>query len=70
MVATDGEMKGLTVLTLLILIAATALAYAHTDVSAVVSAASAPDWPGEPAMLLLSGSALLALGGAVRRYTF
>ena len=69
MVATDWDMKALTVLTLVILIAATALAYGHSEVAAVVSA-SAPEWPGEPTMLLLSGSALLGLAGAVRRCTF
>jgi|SRR5687767_3685903 len=67
MVVTDGEMKGLLVITLMILAAATALAYGHGDVSAAMAASS---WPGEPATLLVSGSALLGAAGALRRYAF
>lgn len=59
-------MKGLLVLTLMTLAAATALAYGHVEVA---SAMATPDWPNEPATLLLSGSALLGVAGALRRYT-
>lgn len=64
----DREMKGLLVLTLMLMaLAATAFAYGPTEMAAAVSV---PDWPGEPAALLLSGSALLGVAGAVRRFTF
>jgi hypothetical protein len=63
----DGEMKGLLVITLMILLTATAIAYGHADMGSVVAETI---WPGEPATLLLSGSALLVLGGALRRCTF
>ncbi len=60
-------MKGLLVIALTLLAAATALAYGHTDIGM-----SGPEawWPGEPAALLMSGSALLGVAGALRRYTF
>ena len=60
-------MKGLLVLTLTTLAAATALAYGQSEVATAVVA---PAWPGEPATLLLSGSALIGVAGALRRYTF
>jgi hypothetical protein len=60
-------MKGLLVILIMTLAAATALAYGHADVAAAVSDAT---WPGEPISLLLSGGALLGLGGLVRRYPF
>lgn len=66
-VALDGEMKGLLVLTLTALAAATALAYGTADVAAAVSN---PAWPGEPTALLLSGSVLIGAAGALRRCTF
>lgn len=50
---------------LALVVAATALAYGRGDVAeTIVSHASAAN---EPAALLLSGSALLALAGALRR---
>jgi hypothetical protein len=52
--------------------AATALAFGHStmtaDVTAVASQAAAGS--GEPAFMLLSGSALLGLAGALKRFTF
>jgi hypothetical protein len=63
----DGEMKGLLVITLTLLAAATALAYGHSEMATLVTESS---WPGEPATLLLSGSALLGVAGALRRITF
>lgn len=61
-------MKGLLVLTCGGLVAATALVYGHADVAVAFDAASL--WPGEPATLLLSGSALIGAATALRRYTF
>lgn len=61
-------MKVPLVLVIVLVAAATALAYGHAGVSAGVSAvASHASQPTEPAVLLLSGGALLGLGGAVRR---
>lgn len=63
-------MKALFILAFVLAVAATAFAYGHGGVAAGVTAvASAAPHPREPAMLLISGSALLALAGAVRRYT-
>ena len=67
--ALDGEMKGLLVITLMLLAAATALAYGHSEMATLVTESSW-SWPGEPATLLLSGSALLGVAGALRRITF
>jgi hypothetical protein len=64
--ALDWEMKVLLVLVLMLVAAATALAYGHTGVSAGVTAVAARAI-NEPIALLLSGSALLGLAGAVRR---
>ena len=70
-VATVGTMKALVVLVLVILAAATAVAYARTDIAAgmtaVVFHTSQTD---EPIALLLSGSALIGLAGALRRFAF
>jgi len=61
-------MRAFLVLAIVLVAAATALAYGHAGVSASVSAvASHASQPTEPAVLLLSGSALLGLAGAVRR---
>jgi hypothetical protein len=61
----DREMKALFVLLLVLLAAATVVAYSRADVmTAVVSHTSSAS---EPTALLLSGSALLGLAGAVRR---
>ena len=51
---------------------ATALAYGHSTVTAGVTAVAAQAAAGtsEPAAMLLSGSALLGLAGAVKRLTF
>lgn len=59
-------MKGLLILTCGGLMAATALVYGQTEMSAALSGVSY--WPGEPGLLLLSGSALLGAAGALRRY--
>ena len=67
LMAMDREMKGFLVITVVTLAAATAVAYGHADLSA---AAVNGWWPGEPASLLLSGGALLGLGGLLRRYAF
>jgi len=52
--------------------AATALAYGHSVVTAGVSvvATQAATGTSEPAIMLLSGSALLGLAGALKRLTF
>ena len=62
-------MKAFLVLLGVIAAAATALAFGHADVSAGVNAV-ASQVTTEPTALLLSGSALLGLAGAVRRLTF
>ena len=51
---------------------ATALAFGSSDVTTGVAAAAAGAMAvsGEPAAMLLSGSALLGLAGAVKRFTF
>lgn len=65
-------MKVLLVVVLVLLVTATALAFGPDMVNAGVGAAAAhaADSTGEPAALLISGSALLALAGAVKRLTF
>ena len=69
MMATGCEMKALLVLVLTVAAAATAFAYGHTDVAtSVFVAVAASSRPTEPTTLLISGSALLALGGALRRF--
>jgi hypothetical protein len=51
--------------------AATALAFGHSTMTASVTVASqAAAGSGEPAFMLLSGSALLGLAGALKRFTF
>ena len=60
-------MKASLVLILTAAAAATALAYGPADMAAAVAA---PAWPGEPTALLLSGSALIGVAGALRRCTF
>ena len=61
-------MKALAVLVFVLLAAATALAYGHGGLTAGVSVATSHGLrPTEPGMLLLSGSALIAAAGLVRR---
>lgn len=69
-VATDGEMKVVLVLAIVLLGAATALAYGRADVAAgvtVVVAQTTHMVVSEPATLLISGGLLLVLASAVRR---
>jgi hypothetical protein len=64
-------MKVLLVLTLMLLAAATALAYGAADMAAGMSAAVAHTSEvamTEPATMLVSGGLLLVLAGAVRRF--
>jgi hypothetical protein len=52
---------------------ATALAFGHSTVTAgmaAVASQAAAGTTSEPAAMLLSGSALLGLAGAVKRFTF
>jgi hypothetical protein len=62
-------MKVLLVFVIVLIAAATALAYGHAGVTAGVSAV-ASHASTEPTALLLSGSALLGIAGAVRRLPF
>ena len=64
-------MKVVLVLIFVLLAAATALALSSRTVATSVTAAAvhAVDRTGEPATLLLSGSLLLGLAGAVKRFT-
>jgi hypothetical protein len=59
-------MKVILVLVLMLVAAATALAYGHPSVSEGVTAVASHSFT-EAAALLLSGSALLGIAGAVRR---
>lgn len=56
-------MKALLVLALMLIVAASALAFGGEDISRGVSGFSMT----EPAYMLLSGTALIAIAGAVRR---
>jgi hypothetical protein len=69
--ATGEEMKALLILVLLMVAAATAVAFANATVATSVAAAAVhvADHTSEPAALLVSGSLLLVLAGAVRRLT-
>jgi hypothetical protein len=64
-------MKVVLVLVLTAFAAATALAYGNTAVTTSVTAVAVQVAGGssEPAALLLSGSLLLGLAGAVKRFT-
>jgi hypothetical protein len=62
-------MKALLVLTLMVLAAATALAYGRGEAAAGVNAIVGRGSPTEPIVLLLSGTVLLGLAGAVKRLT-
>jgi hypothetical protein len=65
-------MKVFVVLVMMVLVAASAVADANLAVAADVTsvAVQVVDGTSEPAVLLLSGSLLLGLAGAVRRFTF
>jgi hypothetical protein len=63
-------MKAMVVLILVLLAAATVVAYGHADMAAGMAAVVAhTSQADEPIALLLSGSALIGLAGAVRRLT-
>jgi hypothetical protein len=64
-------MKVFVVLLVVVLAAASALAYGNLGVASSVSSAAVQVAGGsnEPAALLLSGSFLLGLAGAVKRFT-
>jgi hypothetical protein len=69
--ATGWNMKALLVLILVSLAAATVMAYSRAEVA--VGFASVMPYAsraGEPIVLLLSGSALIGLAGALRRSSF
>ncbi len=63
-------MKVFVVLVLAMVAAATALAFANATVATSVAAAAVQvaDRTSEPAALLVSGSVLLGLAGAVKRF--
>ena len=71
MMATDGEMRALLVLAIVLLAAASAFAYSNemTEGLSAVMSQTGDVVVTEPAMLLVSGALLLGLGGAVRRYS-
>ena len=62
-------MKALLVLALTVLAAASAYAYGPVELAAGVRDVVANrSWPTEPAALLVSGSALIGLGGVAKRF--
>ena len=62
-------MKVVLMLPLVLLAAATAFAYGQGAVALSVTAAAASIPTAEPAVLLMSGTALLGIASAVRRLT-
>jgi hypothetical protein len=64
-------MKVFVVLVLVVLAAASALAFGNLTITTSVTAVAVQvvDRTSEPAALLLSGSVLLGLAGAVKRFT-
>ena len=71
MVESTEEMRVALALVIVLLAAGTALAYTNGGVAAGVTlVARAAPALSEPVAMLLSGSLLLALGGAVRRLTW
>ncbi len=68
--ATGWKMKVVVVLILVSLAAATAMAYGRADVAVGLSVVSHAHRATEPIALLLSGSALIGLAGALRRFSF
>jgi len=70
---TDGKMKALLVLVIVLLAAATAFAYGRADFSAEMStvvAQTTDAFANEPTAMLFSGGVLLAVAGAMRRFPF
>ena len=64
-------MKALVVMILVLIAAGTAVAYGRAEMATgIVSVVPHPFQADEPIWLLLSGSALIGLAGAVRRSTF
>jgi hypothetical protein len=69
--ATGWNMKAFVVIMLVLLAAATAVAYGRVDMAAgMASMVAHTSQADEPISLLLSGSALIGLAGALRRSTF
>lgn len=66
---TGEEMKVFVVLVMTVLVAASALTYGAVPSSVTSAAVQVADSASEPAVLLLSGSLLLGLAGAVKRFT-
>lgn len=66
---TGEEMKVFVVLVMIVLVAASALTYGAVSSSVTSAAVQVADSASEPAVLLLSGSLLLGLAGAVKRFT-
>jgi hypothetical protein len=65
------NMKAFVVMILVLLAAVSAFAYGRIEMAAGVASAVAHTSPvDEPIWLLLSGSALIGLAGALRRSTF
>ena len=67
--ATGWNMKAVIVHMLVLLAAATVMAYSHGEAAGMAVAVLNSTHPDEPLTLLLSGSALIGLAGAVRRLT-
>jgi hypothetical protein len=70
---TDGKMKALLVLLIVVLAAATAFAYGRADLSAEMStvvAQTSDAFANEPTVMLFSGGVLLVVAGAMRRFPF
>ena len=69
--ATGWNMKVFVVMILVLLAAASAVAYSRADMAAgMASVVAHTTQADEPIWLLLSGSALIGLAGALRRSTF
>ena len=65
--ATGWKMKAVVVLILVLLTAATVVAYGHAEAAEMAAAVLLPRQADESISLLLSGSALIGLAGALRR---
>ena len=65
--ATGWKMKAVVVLILVLLTAATVVAYGHVEAAEMAAAVLLPTQADESISLLLSGSALIGLAGALRR---